>query len=121
MRKCTAVTGNYELFELFYIKETVGQIAAETNCYVHQYNNSKRNFFSERSWISEWKPFIEYEIYHHSSTIHADTHFLKPSLGMHFSCNQLVATTTFDSIISLHLFQSSCIFLHFSENSTKGK
>jgi hypothetical protein len=113
--------GNYELFELFYIKEIVGQIAAETNCYGQQYKNSKGNFFSERSRMSEWKPFTEHESYHHSSTIHADAHFLKPSLGMHFSCNQLVAMRTFDSITSLHLFQSSCIFLHFSENSTKDK
>jgi hypothetical protein len=55
-------------------------------------------------------------IYHHSSTIHADAHFLKPTMGMHFSCSQLVATTTSDYVISLHL-----IFLHVSENSTKDK
>jgi hypothetical protein len=56
--------------------------------------------------MSEWKPFTEHEIYHHSSTIHADAHSLKPSLRMYFSWNQAVVTTTFDSVIPLHLFQS---------------
>ena len=107
-----------EFFELFFDREIIQLIVAETNRYAEQYKNARGNLFSFRSPVRSWVPVTENEVYTVLGLFLLMGIVQKPTARSYFSKKRIVSTPGFSEVISRDRFELIVRFLHFVNNDS---
>ncbi|PNF32813.1 hypothetical protein B7P43_G04498 [Cryptotermes secundus] len=108
------VTEIVDVLKLFFDKELIETIVAETNRYAEQFLWGREP--SVRSHSKAWKPMTKGEIYVVLGLFMLMGIVQKPTLQSYFTTKRVISTPGFRDIITRDRLELICKFLHFANN-----